>query len=99
MDIDVETAQVALGMGKIIRGDMCNDEATSIDRLSNTVRDLKEAENKTSGDGRGEHCWQEKLGWVRLEDSEYDQCFLFISEVEGCAVSSKNRSFMPYLYI
>ena len=34
LDIDVETAQVALGMGEIVRGDMCNDEATSIDRLS-----------------------------------------------------------------
>ena len=57
MDIDVETAQVILGMGEVMGGDMCNDETTNIDRLSNTVRDLKEAENKTSGDGRGEHCW------------------------------------------
>lgn len=54
-DVNVERAQVAFGMGEIIRGDMCNDEVASIDRLSNTALDLRKAENKTGNDGWGEH--------------------------------------------
>lgn len=55
LDIDVEQAQVALGIGEIICGDMCNDEAASIDWLSDDARDLGKAEQKTGNDGGGEH--------------------------------------------
>ncbi len=34
---------------------MCNDQATSIGRLSNTAWDLRKAKDKTGNDGRGEH--------------------------------------------